>query len=540
MDERDARSAQRADLFPKVADRALDGFSNQELDAVRALMRGGDFANAQRRLDILLDKYSPNLPAELLLTRAELLLARGRSFSAEQSLAGVLRPDVNPRIVALHAQAVADVGDAARAESLLTRARNLKFQASPMDDQLLTDLSPERATKRQTDRLRQTLSELESLSFFYGIDPFSPEARMRADEQLSAAARASQPYREGKAARWAIYLGEFCVRRLGAVWRWRRRVEDSLVYIPTPTGDLEVCPYVWASWRLASPQHRIGEFLSVLMSLRGDPHDVIDETLGEVELNGTVYEPIPGRHPLSEALHAAETASAAGRGVLALGVPSDCPFGRVAVPLVVESGGEPEVRLYMSSPEFESTFLRYLDMLALGPFGHLRWAVVTGGGNRPEIIAEYEKPDRNARAALVARRLCRDEPRKNARWIQHISAALFDLPLDGTPASLELVDDLVGTLLRPSGAESRPELVEGQLAAVFMLTCYCGEVLRSAYGGHWGPDRATGAPMGPTSGLEIGDVRFNIGAKVLRRFYFGDEALAPAAVRYVQLATGTK
>jgi hypothetical protein len=501
----------------------LTGPSPAQVDTtvhtVRQLMAGGELVEASRRLETLLVECRGVARPEVLLAHAELLLQRGRPASAERALLPLLLDAQPPRRARwLAAVAARELGDEERAVAWVEDT-DVREESGPIEITLLAAAGGAEAERlRQADAARLR-DELEAHPAFLGVPPYGLAGLLRF-ESAEARVAADPPRTEAL----AYYIGELCCRLFGATWRPTRRHGDGRVSVETARGRVELAPYTWARWREARVEHALLDLFAVLMRLRGHSDAEIREALGVGVPSAPPAPPDAAPHPLSVALVEALQVESGPRTevVRALGLLSDSPTARVEVPLVVEGAHGARLVLFHTDLEQTPAFARYLDLLALGPFGRWPWQIEVRGGHLSEALRPYRHGDAALRAALVARRLCAEDPASNARWAVALAATFFDANLDGSLASLAEVDEIIDAL-RAGGPERWESVYEERGAILYLLTCYAGEVLRARVGGGWSRDRLTGAPMGPASGLERGDVTFNLGTSVLRRFHDGDD-----------------
>ena len=506
-----------------------------ELNSIRELLANGEEHTAGQRLDTLMNRLAGRPDREVLLLFAEYLLRRGRPFSAERVLKPLVKSHTTTRGQLLTAQSIAEQGDSERSRDLAASATG--ESSGPIDVRLLT-IFDEQVARQSNDAMQARIdSELRGHPVFENADPYAVELLERVDTHLSELARDGRPTSKASSELWGYYLGEICRRHAGGVWQWRRRLSESTMLL---ASDIEFNPTVWISWRLNHNKHHLRRLLAVLMYLDGvDPARIAAVVGAEAATfpRGD-YEPQWGRHALSEALEFAVREDAQ---VLGLGLRADCPFAAMQVPLIVRGPAGPESILFWNTPEEEESFRRYLDMLCLSEMARFRWRIESGSGKLPEDIALYQRADGGVRAGLLARRLVKPEPAHNARWLVAVADVLFDVVLDGSRASLDTIDSQVLEKVRLGGPNRWGKLFDERHPILFMVTSYVGEVLRASCGGEWGADRITGEAMGPTSGLEIGDVRFNLGAKVLRRFYGGaHQSIIPTMEQYEQAAAAAR
>jgi len=505
---------------------------------VRTLLKRGDLHDAGAQIDDLMNECAGVPVNEVLLVYSQYLLHRGRPFAAECVLAPLITGgSESVRAQLLHAQAIAEMGDVERARQRFDAIDSTET-SGPIDTTLLTELLDDRGAERRARALAALGDQLRGLRYIDKMDPFSVASLAAADAELTSQTGRHQAHTDGPPELWAYFIGEACCQHLGAHWIWRRRVADSTVFIPVADGALELCPFTWAVWRLDRPEHTLVDLFGVLLRLGGTEEHEITAALGtDIGIPTEGYVAVPGRHPLTEALHFASECATRSEKVLALGLVSDSPFSRVELPVVVAGPDGPKVILFWTDPNERDAFQRFLDMLCLGPFARLPWVISSTTNPLPADVDMYRDADGGVRAALLARRLCTADPSQNARWAVPLARVLLQANLDGSASSIEVVDRVLVEQLRPGGETRWRALFEDRTSLLFILTSYVGELLRANYGGEWGADRITGSPIGPTSGLERGDVRFNLGAKILKRFYNGgDEPLLDSIREYAKQA----
>jgi hypothetical protein len=502
-----------------------------EVQRARDLLAQGRAGEASRSVERVMNRAAGRAQPDVLHAYAHYLLARGRPFSAGRALRPLLRRrPVEPETRVLYAETLADAGDVQRSLELAETLANSGGEGAVAAAKLFDELHRLGAHEEHPDAevVRRRLGELT------GREPaqlLEPGALPQLDERLRDWSVMGSLAHSPAADLWGYCLGEYLRRHLGATWSWRRRLEASTVRVPVGTGTVELLPTVWARWALEGSDHRLAHVVRALLLLQGARRERLESLLGASleEDPGALAE----RDPLSAALAEATRRQACGERVTGLGLAADCPFGRVRAPLVVEDTDGPKLVVQCSPSGEEGDFERYLDMLCLGPFGRNRWTVASVN---PAHRA-YERPDAGRRAALVARRLCSEDNAQNARWAVTVAGNLLETTLDGRLSSLSKVERLVTDELRQGGIERWGELFEERFAMLFLLTCYTGEVVRRHYGGEWGADRLTGEPTGPTAGLELGGVRFNLGAVLLRTFYGGpSRSMLPAVREYARRA----
>ena len=508
---------------------------DKDLASIRELMATGELRAAGLRLDKMMNSLAGRPDRGVHLLYAEYLLARGRPFSAERALTPLLSTHSTGRGEQLAAQSVAEQGDFERAKRLAAEAP--KKSSGPIDLRLLTILDEQAAAAARVDAHSKIEAELRARPLFDGGDLFTADALERVDARLTELVRAGRAESEGSTETWGYYLGELCRRHAGAVWQWRRRLSESTMTLPC---GVEFNPCIWIGWRFNHGEHHLRRFIGVLLMLEGVAFSEAASIVGRdaVSTPAGEYKIQWGRHALSEAL---ELAVHGDVNVLALGLRVDCPFASVQIPIVVDGPAGPEAVLFWNTPEEEDAFRRYLDMLCLSEMARYRWRIETGPDAPPPDIALYQRADGGVRAGLLARRLVKQDPTHNARWFSVIAEVLFEVVLDGTRSSLDVVDASIMEKIRFGGPNRWGKLFDERHPILFMATSYVGEVLRASSGGVWGADRISGEPIGPTSGLEIGDVRFNLGAKILKRFYDGvAESIMPSIEEYEQAAASKR
>lgn len=531
------RSPSLSSSFPRVRTQPFEAVT--DFAEVRDLLGKGDLKRAGPTIEQLMTGCAGIARLDVVLLYGEYLLRCGRPFSTSRVLRSLKnRFRNNFRFRLLHAKALADMGrmDLARAAAReLSKSsgenRNQAKQLVTEIDGILTGVS---AHKQHATHLSAFESTLELVSDAL----FTPPALKKLDEHLSGMQDMDEELTEAVARQWGFYLGEYLNRRFGAQWRWSISPDLSRIQMPVRTGNLELFPDLWILWALSRPEHRLTDLVRVLLEIAG-----VEQAEIEMEV-GSPSEFLAGEasdepsDPLSEALRYALTVTSRGIPVRGLGLHADCPWSRLRVPLLLETQHGPTAVLFVTDPKQKTQFERYLDMLCLSQYGQTRWSV---RNQRSHIshpsLQIYEAPDRAVRAALVARRMCTSNPSENARWATIIGEMLLKISLDGRPSTVVKVQDAIIEQIRPGGRARWGVLFENRYSILFMLTCYLGEILRNRYGGRWGADRLSGRKIGPTAGLELPDLRFNLGIQVLKTFHNGKEdPLLPSTIEYARRA----
>jgi hypothetical protein len=517
--------------YPLPPPGRLSPAAERALEAAERRLDQGDLTAAGELLEEVLNQSWIVAGARPLCLYARYLLDRHRPFSARRTLEPLVAAgtaDAHTRL--LHAESLMDLGKldvaAKRLERLAATAPEVASEARELHEvaSQLAHGPPAEARERWAEEVSNTLGLPESKLFGVG----SLEG---ADEHLG---RAGQGV--GSIEAWCYYLGEVFIRALGGRWRWRRDMRSSVVELPSPSGPVKLNPYIWVQWEQRPGSHRFRELLDTLQEIARPERGRAAALIVAAEDD-----------PLSVALYHARTRARRGETPLALGVVGDCPFARFAVPLVVRRPEGTEAVLVWAEPGHRDDFFRFLDMMCLGPLARVAWSVVRPArvdAFSAQNLALYESGDRTVRAALLARRLCSANAGANARWFAYLANLLLDCRLDGAVGSLKELGELLTGELRRGSRRRWGRLYEDRYSILFMLTCYTGEVLRARYGGRWGADRLTGRPMGPTSGLELPGLRFNLGVRVLRAFFQGGQegfgqAVAEYAQRAIQRAEGS-
>lgn len=501
-----------------------------ELPAIRRLLGDGELRAAGDRLHRLMDLCGATPSTDSTLLFAEYLLQHGRAFSAEQVLGCLLTRTQSNRALLLHAQAALEQGDLPEAQRRAGRASTTA--SGPIDLGLVSAMDPDAARDNRARSAQRLQAELTQRHYLDPSDPLTTESLLAVDSRLGELVRTGRPEADGPAELWAYYLGEYLCRHVAARWVWRRQLSHSTLVL---RSGLEINPYVWILWRMNHAEHHLRRFLAALLELEDVPPDRIAGLLGPDAMMSAHDQYVPqwGRHALSEALHYALTVHRDDAVVTSLGVLADASFCTVQVPLIVAGPNGPEAVLFWNTAEEEEAFRRYLDIVALSHIGRLRWRIVGHQDPTPADVRLYEKPDGAVRATLVSRRLVSSDPQANARWFRELCSVLLDGKLDGGPESVAWIDRHLIEVLRSGGPNRWGKLFDDRHALLFMITSYVGEVMRNQFGGNWGADRVTGEAIGPTSGLEVGNVRFNLGARVLKRFYKGiSSSLSPVVEEY--------
>jgi hypothetical protein len=470
---------------------------------------------------------------DVILLYAQYLIHKGRFFAATTVMKPLLKKkSVDSRVALLYAQAAAHTDRYEDVYEMLDQVSGIGPK------QLSNEMSGLRDPENRQPLAERYTQQLASVIRVGTQEVFSEGSIALADQQLHRLIEEEQVGWAGDVEAWSYFIGEYCVRNLGASWSWRHGLVESVVHLPSGNGLIEICPYVWATWRLAGPHNHLRNLIRVLLELTRATAERIQAITGaEGPFSPDAYRPDPTRDICTEALHCSIGLAGAGHAIRGLGVLSDNPISRMMVPVTVEAKDGLRAVLIWNEPGDMDAFHRYLDLLCLGPFARCPWTIVDPAGAPAKSARAYENSDPGVRASLVARRLCSEDPAANARWLVTIAEVLFETTLDGSPDSIADIDRIIDNHLSPGGQSRWGDLYSDRYAILFMLTCYCGEILRARYGGRWGSDRITGRPIGPTSGLELGNIRYNIGASILKRFHQdGRTALTPGAVEFAQRA----
>ena len=504
--------------------------TDHEVEEIRSLMSDGDLRTAGELIHDAMDSAAGGPEIEIVLAYSEYLLLKSRPFSAESALhpienRGSQRQELlSARAALARSDQVGEPVNPAVREGALSGKVNTT---------LLDGLDPERVSEAIAAQTEHFERHLRVKPFLNDNQSFVPGALGTVNERLQALVQAGRPTAEGPPALWAYFLGETLRQLAGAVWRGGGLVADSTMRMP---NGLEFSPYVWAYWRLNHRTHSLVGLVSVLMRLDGSDDPAIKAVLGPV---GALfpegrYEPHWGRHALSEALHYALDPEL---DVVGIGLTAECPIARMQIPLVINGPSGVELVLFWNTSEEEEQFRRFIDMLCLSEYGKSRWKIV-GPEDLPSDVALYGQADGGRRAALCARRFLSPDPKQNARWCVTLIDHLMDIVLDGSLESIDVLDKQLMDNLRRGGPQRWGALFEDRCSLLVMVTSYIGETLIRHVGGSWAVDRITGEPFGPTSGLKAGDVRFNLGAKVLKRFYSeGSESILPGVREYQRRVT---
>ena len=537
MADGSTRAPSYSSSFPRVRTQPFEAVT--DFAEVRDLLQKGDLKRAGPTIEQLMTGCAGIARLEVVLLYGEYLLRCGRPFSATRVLRSLnKRFRNNFRFRLLHAKAMADMG-----RMDLARAAGRELAKSPGENrnrakQLVAEIDGILTGASAHKQYATNVSAFESTLGLTGDALFTPPALKKLDEHLGNIQDMDEEMTEVVARQWGFFFGEYLVRRFGAQWRWSLSPGLSRIKMPLRTGSLELFPDLWIMWSLSRPEHQLSEFVRVLLELAGVEQAEIEMEAGSPSgfLQGDTSEQPP--EPLSEALRYAVEVASRGIPVRGLGLHADCPWCRLRVPLLLETQHGPTAVLFVTDPKQKANFERYLDMLSLSQYGQTRWSVRNQRGrvSHPSLQI-YEAPDRAVRAALVARRMCTPNPSENARWATIICEMLLKISLDGRPSTIAMVQEAIIDQIRPGGRARWGVLYENRSSILFMLTCYLGEILRNRYGGRWGVDRLSGQKTGPTAGLELPDLRYNLGIQVLKTFHNGKEdPLLPSTIEYARRA----
>ncbi len=500
--------------------------TEHDVATIRSLMSDGDLHAAGELIHDAMNEGAGGPDVETLLAYSEYLLLKCRPFSAESALHPI-EDQGSQRQELLSARAALARSD--QSVEPINPSASDRALSGKVNTTLLDGLDPERIREARAAQSANFERHLRVKPFLNDNQSYLPGVLGTVDERLQSLVQAGRPTAEGPPALWAYFLGETLRHLAGAEWRGGGLVADSTMKMP---NGLEFSPYVWAFWRLNHRTHSLVGLVSVLMRLDGADDQAIKATLGSTSplFPEGRYEPHWGRHALSEALHYALDPDC---DVVGVGLTAECPISRMQVPLLVGGPSGVELVLFWNTSEEEEQFRRFVDMLCLSEYGKTRWQIVSPH-DIPSDLALYGQADGARRAVLCARRFLTPNPKQNARWCVTLLDHLMDIVLDGSLESIELLDGPFMDNLRRGGPQRWASLFGDRHSLLVMVTSYIGETLIRHVGGSWGVDRITGEPFGPTSGLEAGDVRFNLGAKVLKRFYSEESVSILPVVRDYQ------